>query len=755
MLDFGSPLDGIRSPLGPRRGGFNPKNLFSSTAIGIWLDPSDVANLTWRRNLLTYSEQFDNAVWTRIQVLAVGVNAAVAPDGTTTADRLTPNTANDARYVAGAPTVSPGFPASMTHSVYVKPDGYGKVAFRENATSGAYASFDAINGTVLATGSAGAVTVSTPTITSVGNGWYRISAVFTASASITQGFSVWLLSPSYTTGAPPALPWVGNGTDGILIWGAQLELGTVATDYQRISDVNTEVIERFPNATMYQDAAGTTPVTTPGQPVGLRLDKSKGLVLGAETVANPGNPFVSTTGYSAGGSATISVDTGRLKVSQTTGFTDGVLCALPNSTFTTTTVVSFDVDLGSSSFVQVQAGNGNFGSGNVITLNIFTSGTHSIKTTTLASGFCGLSFKGASAGDFFLSRVSVKSLAGNHATQATLTARPTYSIEPVGGRRNLLLWTEDLTQSVWEKTSVTALGTVVTISAGGRLSQYFARSSQANYAAKIIASGTGTIVFGIMTGGYATIASQTITLTSTPTAYTIAGSLAGGATLVGLTFTSSAGATATLSATQLELGSTATAYQRVTTQHDVTEAGVASVGYLYFDGVNDAMATSTITPGTDKAQVFAGVRKLTDATTGIVAEFSATTATNSGSFFVAAPIASQAGYRFESKGTAFSFASAALASFVAPITNVLTGLGDISGDTATLRLNGTQVAQATTDQGTGNYLAYPLYLGGRAGTSLFFTGHLYSLVVRFGANLDGTLISNTETWVAGKAGVTL
>jgi hypothetical protein len=38
--------------------------------------------------------------------------------------------------------------------------------------------------------------------------------------------------------------------------------------------------------TLYQDFAGTTPVTAVEQPVGLMLDKSKGLIIGSELVAN-------------------------------------------------------------------------------------------------------------------------------------------------------------------------------------------------------------------------------------------------------------------------------------------------------------------------------------------------------------------------------------------------------------------------------------------------------------------------------------
>jgi len=41
-------------------------------------------------------------------------------------------------------------------------------------------------------------------------------------------------------------------------------------------------------STMFQDSAGTTPITAVEQPVGLILDKSKGLVLGAELVTNGG-----------------------------------------------------------------------------------------------------------------------------------------------------------------------------------------------------------------------------------------------------------------------------------------------------------------------------------------------------------------------------------------------------------------------------------------------------------------------------------
>lgn len=173
--------------------------------------------------------------------------------------------------------------------------------------------------------------------------------------------------------------------------------------------------------------------------------------------------------------------------------------------------------------------------------------------------------------------------------------------------------------------------------------------------------------------------------------------------------------------------------------------------YLSFDGVDDFMVTSTITPGTDKVQVFAGVRKLSDATSAkIVAELSATIASNNGAFRLAAPDSVAANYGFSSKGTTQT--DAVGTTYTAPISNVLTGLGDISGDVTTLRVNGVQSAQSTSDQGTGNYLAYPIYIGRRGGASLPYNGNLYGLIVRFGPNLTGGVIGQAENWLNQRTG---
>ena len=104
--------------------------------------------------------------------------------------------------------------------------------------------------------------------------------------------------------------------------------------------------------------------------------------------------------------------------------------------------------------------------------------------------------------------------------------------------------------------------------------------------------------------------------------------------------------------------------------------------------------------------------------------------------------------------TPCSSALATTTGYSAPITNVLTGLGDISGDRATLRINAVQTAQNTTDQGTGNYGTYPLFIGSRNNTTLYFNGHLHSLIIA-GSAVSAGNISATEQWVAGKTGIVI
>jgi hypothetical protein len=165
------------------------------------------------------------------------------------------------------------------------------------------------------------------------------------------------------------------------------------------------------------------------------------------------------------------------------------------------------------------------------------------------------------------------------------------------------------------------------------------------------------------------------------------------------------------------------------------------------------MVTNTITPAINKAQVFTGVRKLSDALQ-ILAETSANVGTNAGAFYLVS--GNDAGANYSSAGVGTSGLTVGqVAKWVgnlAPDTAVLTATHDIAGDLSVIRRNGVSGTNAVGDKGTGNFLAYPLYIGRRGGTSFPFNGQIYSLIVRFGANLTTDTITSTETYVNGKTG---
>ena len=193
------------------------------------------------------------------------------------------------------------------------------------------------------------------------------------------------------------------------------------------------------------------------------------------------------------------------------------------------------------------------------------------------------------------------------------------------------------------------------------------------------------------------------------------------------------------------------AYQRVNTATDYDTVGFKP--YLAFNGVNQWLQTNSIdfTYG-DKMFVSAGVRKLSDAATAIVAEMSANYAGNNGVFALFSPGAANS-YQYDLvfKGTAASEVFVNSLTYAAPITNVVSGIGNISAPSATLRVNANQVAQNTTSQGTGNYGNYPMYIGSRAGSSLWFNGRLYGLVVA-GKAASANEIASTEAWLNQKTG---
>jgi hypothetical protein len=131
-------------------------------------------------NIVSYSEQFDNAFWSKTDV-TVTQNAAIAPDGTLTADKLIVNNGTTGSNL----NISPTFQSSTayTGSIYAKAGEWNwlEIELRSETTSILRAWFDLSNG-VVGTVNAG----MTATITPVGNGWYRCTATRTTAATNTS-----------------------------------------------------------------------------------------------------------------------------------------------------------------------------------------------------------------------------------------------------------------------------------------------------------------------------------------------------------------------------------------------------------------------------------------------------------------------------------------------------------------------------------------------------------------------------------------
>ena len=180
-------------------------------------------------NLLTWTQQFDNAAWTKTAA-TVTANTTVAPDGTSTADTVAETATTASPWIRQQPNVTSG--ATYTGSVYVKKGGgsasrdfiqlvYNTVAFGANA----YANFNIASGTVTATGAG--VTAS---ISDAGNGWYRCSITGTA---ISTGSGQFFIA-AITSGSSAALSsYLGDVNATTFLWGAQLEAASAATTYTR------------------------------------------------------------------------------------------------------------------------------------------------------------------------------------------------------------------------------------------------------------------------------------------------------------------------------------------------------------------------------------------------------------------------------------------------------------------------------------------------------------------------------------------
>ena len=194
-----------------------------------------------RTNLVSYSEEFDNAYWTKNVGATITANSTTAPDGTTTADTLNVI----ASTFSGIYRAISGASANYTISIYAKKNTKNWLYLFDVNGSAVRAWFNLDSG-VVGTVASG----YTSTITNVGNGWYRCT--LTNNTAMSASYYQFGLSDADNSSTP-------TSSGSAFIWGAQVEAGSYPTSYiPTTSSSATRVADAFTRNNIYTNGLITS-----------------------------------------------------------------------------------------------------------------------------------------------------------------------------------------------------------------------------------------------------------------------------------------------------------------------------------------------------------------------------------------------------------------------------------------------------------------------------------------------------------------
>jgi hypothetical protein len=212
-LFAGVAQDGALSPNVPR---LDYRNLVGAVDCPALLVEPSAANTALQ------SAGFEvSGTWapTNISVTTGTTSAFIAPDGSTDADLLADNSTNG-RHRVQQNLLSFTSGTTYTFSVFVKKNSSNRFLLINANTA-----FNSVAALSLDTLAITNISGSGASVENYGNGWYRFSIRGTASTTTTGGTVFVQMQDTNADGT-----YIGNGSS-FYLWGAQLEVGSVATSY--------------------------------------------------------------------------------------------------------------------------------------------------------------------------------------------------------------------------------------------------------------------------------------------------------------------------------------------------------------------------------------------------------------------------------------------------------------------------------------------------------------------------------------------
>ena len=208
----------------PVTGVWQPNRYIGTYGTNGFYLPFNNTNTNLTGNLITYSEDFSNASWTKYQA-TITADATTAPNGTTTADKIIATVTPQDHLVYKTFTAADN--TTYCLSVYAKNAGYDLCRLYIMNKAGSPIASDFFLSTQTFTAGAGC----TCAIVSVGNGWYRCSVSLNVGTGATATPNIYI---GTNTGATN-----GDGTSGIFIWGAQFEQNSSVGSYFATGSAST------------------------------------------------------------------------------------------------------------------------------------------------------------------------------------------------------------------------------------------------------------------------------------------------------------------------------------------------------------------------------------------------------------------------------------------------------------------------------------------------------------------------------------